>query len=160
MSSRWGGNFSPDTDVELGMRSIALCILSILVTPLTGCGYSIAKSHIDGNVPAPEEFAALMKRDVKAYLESEGHRANPKITLLRDGPTQTGIAYPKYYVWIQTDGRQPIQGAMRLSAVNKERFLVSDFMPLSEIQKAPDEVAKVFPKSVAKKILTLAGASN
>jgi len=59
------------------------------------------RSHIDANVPAPTDFDRLLARDLATYFqELRKERALAiEFELLRDGPTQSGISYPKFYAW-------------------------------------------------------------
>jgi hypothetical protein len=59
----------------------------------------IGESQIEGNVPPPEVFDTYMQRDLGTYLCAGAKDCRVAYFLLRDGPTQTGIAYPKYYLW-------------------------------------------------------------
>ena len=102
----------------------------------------------------------LLERDILAYFRA----SNPSMTsvqykLLRDIPTQSGVALPKYYLWINAlAGSQTLQqGAMRVAAVEKSNFDVTDFLPSSEIKSNPDRVSRIFPAPLVAGILTLAG---
>jgi hypothetical protein len=71
--------------------------------------------------------------------------------MLREGPTQTGIAYPKYYVWVRAQTPQGIvdEGAIRLAAIEKTRFEMTHFLRKAAIQADPAAVERVFPKALA-----------
>ena len=61
--------------------------------------------------------------------------------LLRKEPTQSGVAYPKYYAWVTMDtSAGPVEGAVRLAAVDRERFEVTDFCSSSDIRTNPGGV--------------------
>jgi hypothetical protein len=108
----------------------------------------IAESHVSGNVPPEAEFMNFLQRDVRAYLIANRRPSrNLEIDLLRKGPTQTGIAYPKYYVWIRAaDGPDSVvEGAMQVSAVARVRFLVSNFTLASAIRNDPASLSAVYP---------------
>ena len=83
-------------------NTIALtALLSLVIT--TGCkGQSgssgIAESHINANVPRSQDFDAYMKRDLASFLCKGAHECRVEYQMLREGPTQTGISYPKFYV--------------------------------------------------------------
>jgi hypothetical protein len=75
--------------------------------------------------------------------------------LLRRQATQSGVAYPKFYLWIRTrsaDGRS-ISGAVRVAAVEKQRFDVTDFLSAAEITAEPSRVGTVFPAPLVQGII-------
>lgn len=120
----------------------------------------VQSSHINAHAPAADTFDGLLRRDLHAYLVEHGH---PKLTkvdheLLRQEPTQSGVAYPKYYAWVRI--RQPsgvsMQAAVRLAGVDGQRFEVTHFMSASDIRADPQSVGKVFPVPLVDKILSLA----
>ena len=118
----------------------------------------LQRSHIEGNVPSKEDFDTFLKRDLKVYFNFSGSKAAIKYQLLRDGPTQSGVGYPKYYLWVQvTDGEKIVQeGAARVSAIEKTRFEISHFLSKSDIKKQPDSAAQIFPATLLSKINQLA----
>jgi hypothetical protein len=115
----------------------------------------VQQSHIEGNVPALAEFDQVLKRDLAAYFAS-GSVDSPVVEyeLLREGPTQSGVAYPKYYVWVRVDsgGSDTREGAARLAAIGRERFEMTDFLSREEISADPSGIYKVFPAPVCERI--------
>jgi hypothetical protein len=108
----------------------------------------IQASHIQANVPDETAFSRLLQRDLDAYFANRGFR-RPAVAfeLLRRAPTQSGIAYPKFYVWVRVrsaDG-SVTSGAVRVAAVDRQRFEVTAFLSVSEIKADPSQVASVFP---------------
>ena len=62
----------------------------------------VGRSHIEANVPAPEQFRALLTRGLEAYFHAAGAQpVRADYQLLRDQPTQSGVAHPKYYAWVR-----------------------------------------------------------
>ena len=113
----------------------------------------IAKSHVEGNVPEAKDFARILLRDLRGKF---CHTEKCKLTyeLLRKGATQTGISYPKFYVWVVTkDGSKQQSGAVRLEAIDKDHFEISGYLPAEKIRKAPEQVAAVFPAPLVKGIV-------
>ncbi len=106
----------------------------------TGATDSIAASHVEANVPERGEFERLIKRDLKLYLDRR-FQLDLKIDyeLLRLEPTQSGISYPKYYVWVRgvSEGRIAVEGAARVAALKKEKFELTDFLQREEIMASP-----------------------
>lgn len=115
----------------------------------------ITRSHIEANVPDGEHFDEYLKRDLAAYFKkATGKDVSVEYELLRDGPTQTGIAFPKFYAWILVRVKEEIidQGAVRLAAIKKERFDVTHFLSKLELLGTDDAASKIFPADVVKKI--------
>lgn len=112
----------------------------------------IQRSHIEGNIPDDRHFENFLRRDLKAYF---GGRP-VTFEYLRHGPTQSGVSFPKYYIWVKVrDPRsQQIwnQGAVRVAAVDRTHFEVTTFLSLKELKRFPGQAAAVFPKPVAEKI--------
>ena len=112
-------------------------------------------SHIDANVPAEADFSRLLQRDLRAYFEATGIR-NPAVRfeLLRQGATQSGIAYPKFYLWVSVASDQDYvtSGAIRAAAVQKQRFEITDFLSVSEIRKEPSRIGAIFPAPLVEPI--------
>ena len=145
------------------IRMVALLALSV---GLGGAAYSlnpfddIARSHVDGNVPPPAEFQAFLRRDLEAYFRrSKPERLTVKWEMLRDGPTQSGVSYPKFYIWAQVYAGRKLreEGAVRLAAVDRKRFDITHYLSGSAIRKQPDRLEQVFPAPVAARIRTKVG---
>lgn len=119
----------------------------------------VQKSHIEGNVPDQVDFGLFLQRDLEEYFNPSGNNVTLKYQLLRDGPTQSGVSYPKYYVWVQVfEGTNIIkEGAARVAAIEKKRFEVFDFLSKSSLQENPGSAAQVFPAPLLAKINQLAG---
>ncbi len=111
-------------------------------------------SHIDANVPAAEDFDKLLRRDLAGYFAAMFKDLPVHYELLRDGPTQSGVAYPKFYLWVTIGGGEsPRQrGAVRVAAIEKKRFEVSDFISEDAVKKDPAGIYRVFPAPVCEKI--------
>lgn len=118
----------------------------------------LQRSHIDGNVPNKSEFDGILTRDLSAFFQSMGDMITVDYQLLRDEPTQVGVSYPKYYVWVRiySEGQLIEQGAARVAAVEKTRFEVLPFISQSQIQREPMLVEQVFPESLTQAIFHLA----
>lgn len=116
----------------------------------------VQQSHIEGNVPPAAEFDQILKRDLAAYFGGGSAEARPVVEyrLLREAPTQSGVAYPKYYVWVRVEsgGANAREGAARLAAVDRERFEVTDFLSREQIAADPGGIYQVFPAPVCERI--------
>lgn len=113
------------------------------------------RSHIEANVPAPADFDRFLRRDLEAYFRSRrGGSAQIKFEMLREGATQSGVSYPKFYVWAQVLGGDVVleQGAVRVAAVERREFQVTDYLTATSLQADPSGMHKVFPAAVRERI--------
>lgn len=116
---------------------------------------SIAESHIEANVPNEKDFGAFLKRDLAAYFkETFSKDVLVECELLRNAPTQSGVAFPKFYAWVKVKEKDRLieEGAVRLAAIEKKRFEITDYLKRAAIEADIDEVYNVFPKQVGDKI--------
>jgi hypothetical protein len=115
----------------------------------------IAESHIEGNVSDRDEFDRLLERNLRNHFRPKyDGEIRVEYSLLRDGPTQTGISFPKYYLWVSINrgGELIDQGAVRITAIEKEKFEVTDFLSIEDFRSNKNISETVFPKDVCKKI--------
>lgn len=115
----------------------------------------IQASHIEGNVPAAKKFDAFLNRDLRAYFKSRLKKTvSVKYEFLRNGATQSGVAFPKYYLWVTvtSDRKTVTQGAVRVAAIDKKRFEVTDFLSLAELRRDTGSIDSTFPIPVGAKI--------
>ena len=123
----------------------------------------LAESYIAANVPSTNDFRPFLIRDLTAYLKpTHGDKLTVDYELLRDGPTPSGVSYPKFYLWLRATNAEKtvIEGAVRVAAVDKKRFDVTDFVPRSEIVSHPDSLTRIFPQALIEKIHTKAGVKK
>jgi hypothetical protein len=140
----------------------------LLAFALLGCAChaqipGVAESHIAANVPSTNDFRPFLIRDLTAYLKpNHGDKLTVDYELLRDGPTQSGVAYPKFYLWLRATNAEKtvIEGAVRVAAIDKKRFDVTDFVPRSEIVSHPESLARIFPQAVIEKIHAKTGVKK
>jgi hypothetical protein len=118
----------------------------------------IQESHIDANVPAASEFDQYLQRDLKSYFSG----ANVTVDLLRRGPTQSGVAYPKFYAWVRAvaPGAPPVEGAVRVEAVDGQKFIITHFLSVQEIRFNPSHVDAIFPPPLCPPIKHRAGVAG
>lgn len=145
---------------------IMVLTLLILFAPLPAAGQlpqDIQRSHVEANVPAPADFHLLLRRDLGRYFEqTRKQEAIPvEFELLRDGPTQSGASYPKFYVWVRVDGGDSLddRGAVRVAAIERERFEVTDFISEREILSDRNRIRLVFPEPVCERIESMVGGA-
>lgn len=122
---------------------------------LASLGAAIQESHVEGNVPAAADFEPFLRRDLERYfnpLAAPGQTV--EYTLLRQGPTQSGVAYPKYYAWVRVraGGDVLTEGAARIAAVDRVKFEVTHFVPRAAILADPSGLYQIFPEPVCDRI--------
>jgi hypothetical protein len=116
---------------------------------------SIANSHIEANVPNDQDFGNLLKRDLAAHFKKAlGKDVSIGYELLRNVPTQSGAAFPKFYAWIVIKEKDTLieDGAVRLAAIEKKQFEIIDYLKRADIEKDADQIYKVFPRPIGDKI--------
>jgi len=116
----------------------------------------IQRSHIEAHVPPPIDFNGILTRDLSSYFAVARTQKAPAVAfeMLRDGPTQVGVSYPKFYVWVRVAGgiSADDRGAVRVAAVDRKRFEVTDFISERAIRGDLDGIRRVFPASVCERI--------
>ena len=118
-------------------------------------GDEIADSHIRANVPDEKDFESFLKRDLEKYFKDLKKKdVVVEYQLLRDGPTQSGTAFPKFYAWVtvKENGTLIEDGAVRVAAIEKKYFGVYDYLSRADIERDPDKIYKTFPRPVADNI--------
>jgi hypothetical protein len=121
---------------------------------------TVIASHIDGNVPPPEHFKEFLERDLRKYFTVPGGApAALEYEMLREEPTQTGISFPKYYVWVKVvdSGGTVQEGAAQVAAIQKARFEVTHFFSKAQIREGPQDLQLVFPPAVCDAAIAKAG---
>lgn len=141
-------------------KLIALCALALSIC--AQAQPSVQQSHVEANVPDAGNFNSLLKRDIISFLKANdpGFTELVQVELLRNAPTQSGAAYPKFYAWVKyrTGAARTHQGAARLAAMDKVKFEVTNFVPASEAQSDRASVEKVFPSALVPLIMLRAAA--
>lgn len=115
----------------------------------------VAASHINSNVPAKPNFDRFLKRDLTAYFtRSTGRKVAVDYAFLREGPTQTGVSYPKYYLWVKIRiGKNVIEeGAVRVAAIDQKQFEITHYLSKAAMKKNPEQINEIFPLPVGDKI--------
>ena len=142
------------------MHFRSICTALLISAPTAQAQPSIQQSHIEGNVPDEGKFSQLLTRDLLLYFKANDA---PKATaveyrLLRDEPTQSGVSYPKYYAWVQVwaGGERVAEGAVRLAAIGRTRFEITDFVAKARAKNNTTQLESVFPRALVPSILKLA----
>jgi hypothetical protein len=120
---------------------------------------SIQSSHIEANVPNEIEFNNLLKRDIAQYFRAKGiNKFEITLDLLRKGPTQSGVAYPKFYLWVKLMNNNNVlsEGAIRVAAIDRTRFEVTNYLTKQDIKSNKDTVFTIFPRALCGNIINRA----
>jgi hypothetical protein len=143
------------------IRALLLTVLLLSLPASAQWQSAVQSSDIEANVPSPETFDQLFHRDLLAYFaRGDSSVSSVEFKLLRNGPTQSGVAYPKYYLWVKAfaGSRRKEEGAIRVAAINRERFEVTDFLSKAKVQSVPSEVGAIFPPALVPSIVSFASA--
>lgn len=144
------------------MKTAVFAVVLMLLPGLAASQTPLQQSHIEANVPSPQNFGAFLDHDLLAHFKGVGFPSATSVQtqLLRKEPTQSGVAYPKYYVWVKiNNGNQLLsEGAVRVAAIEQKRFEVTNFLSSKQIQSNSGDVATVFPGPLVPAIISLAGA--
>jgi hypothetical protein len=143
-------------------------LASILLTSTLGMNVQaqpdLQGSHVEANVPSRETLERFLIRDLTSYFSQFTGKpiSSVKVTTLRDAPTQSGAAYPKYYFWVSISCASTLcaEGAVRVAAIQAERFEVTDFLSKDAIIASPEDVSHVFPAALVARIYGLAGTNQ
>jgi hypothetical protein len=146
----------------VGPMALSVATLAVAQAPESVIR-DVQQSHVEGDVPAPRDFDSFLQRDVAAYFRSAKGIKNPEVALelLRNGATQSGVAFPKFYAWVvvRNEGQAVAEGALRLAAIDRVRFEVTDFLSKGDINSTPAAVSAVFPAPLVAGILERAAVS-
>jgi hypothetical protein len=146
----------------MNRRSIVIAVLYVTAPCSSHAQAPWQGSHILENVPPHEVFHSILQRDLRAFAERSGYNSVTGIqyTLLRDAPTQSGVSYPKYYVWLQVQSGSTVlvEGAARVLAIDRVRFEVANFLTVQQLRTTPSEAESVFPAPLVAGILSRAAA--
>ena len=136
---------------------------SVATFVLSGCNDPTSSSHIAANTPEGVEFNLILARDLNAYAQrSRGNAIEARYELLRKGPTQSGVAFPKYYAWVEllNESREVVEsGAARLAAIDRAHFEITHFVSGNEIRSDPAVLRSVFPEALCGAIEARAGVN-
>ena len=114
----------------------------------------LQQSHLEGNIPDKNKFDSLLKRDLEKYFLTLYGPVTVKWEFLREGPTQSGVSYPKYYLWTEINNTQKTisQGAVRVAAMDKTKFDITNYVDISQIKNKSIDIYEIFPSAVCEKI--------
>jgi len=105
-------------------------------------------------------LARLLERGARPYFTPlYGKDISLQLELLREAPTQSGLAYPKYYVWARVLKSDQLlsEGAMRLAVIETNQPKVTDYLTKQEIISNPARLDAIFSSALIPKIKEKAG---
>lgn len=116
--------------------------------------FKIQQSHVDANIPDKNNFDNLLNQNLEEYFSSLYEHVTIKWEFLREGATQSGVANPKYYLWvyINKDNKLVDEGAVRVAASNKKSFDILEYATINQIENKSIDIYTIFPKAVCIKI--------
>lgn len=142
--------------LAVGVALLTACILFVLYGPVFPASLDpVEMSHVVANVPNKSDFDPFLKRDLGRYFTFvKGREITVDYELLREWPTQVGVALPKYYLWVRLyeSGNLLEEGAVRVAAADKSRFDVLNYLSENEIETNTEIINKVFPQEVCDRI--------
>lgn len=103
---------------------------------------------------------------IEAALFSELKGQYPSLTrveprFLRDGPTVTGVAVPKYYFWVRLFSHEKAFDAVAVrAALDGDRLDVLQVVPRADIRRDPAMLRTIFPADLIPEIERSAGADD
>ena len=131
-------------------------IALIIIVSTTLFSKNLQQSYLEANLPNSfEEFNKILQRDLVTYFSIKFKKpVIVKYNLLRDRPTQSGVAYPKFYAWINIyDSNKLIEtGAIRVASIDKVRIEVTDYITQSKILLNPNLIESIFPRPLCNNI--------
>jgi hypothetical protein len=126
------------------------------ISPEAAASQNIQSSHIESNVPDERDFDSFLKRDLAKYFaDLKKKEVEVSYELLRKQPTQSGVAYPKFYLWVKVSGKEELieEGAIRVAAIEKKEFQITDYLSKQQIKENPAITYETFPRILCEKII-------
>lgn len=117
----------------------------------------ISNSHIEADTPRQDLADEYLTRDLTLFFSQKYNKeVVVSYEMLRNGATQSGVAYPKYYIWASVDSKDTkiplVSGAARVAAIEQSKFEVTDFVSMVDIKKDPEQLEQIFPAAIIPKI--------
>jgi hypothetical protein len=107
-------------------------------------------------VPDNKTFGPLLIHVLTSCFEDDRFKdLQFKYTFLADHPFQSGIAFPKYYLWVEKyDGSHPIgRGVIEVAAIDQTRLGVVEFVSKKDLATDLEWIKRHYPPEVCKSIL-------
>jgi hypothetical protein len=142
------------------MSTKLLLLITFLFTVLPATAWAqnddpmaaLRQGHIDANIPDQKDFDRILNGDITKYVTDKADKnITVKVELLRIGPSQSGVALPKYYIWIEKRNSKGVlmeEAAARIAAINRDHFDVIQYYDRRRLETETDLVSKVFPQDV------------
>src|SRR5262245_40519814 len=113
----------------------------------------LRQDYVEANVPPVDKFDEILRRDLRDHVGwSVGD--DLEYEMLQDGPSQMGVGYPKFYLWVRVRGKQgvKVEGAALVAAMDRVQFEVLDFRTAKAIRMDVQALYRVYPASVCERI--------
>jgi hypothetical protein len=142
---------------EVLLVSGSVATMAALIASLWVTGSAMTSSHrefVRVHVPPPEQFDALLSRDLAAHFG--GDAASAPAHELLGGPFDG-----EYYVWVRTGASNSpdSSGLVRVYPVVKSRFEIREFVSARRIRRGA-ELLEDYPASIAAAALRRAGTRH
>src|SRR3954447_2349408 len=87
-------------------------------------------SHVEANAAKGGLSDEYLRRDLTSYFCKGEKDCRVEYEYLREGATQSGVAYPKYYLWVKCFEKDKLttEGAARVAAIEQKTFDVTNFL--------------------------------
>ncbi len=125
------------------------------LAPILLAGLTCTRSQEQNpDIPPAAAFEQTLRHDLETYFaKAESVPINVTYELLRKQATITGIAYPKFYVWVEVRSGQHLLrvGAARLAAISGS-FEVTNFLPADAINRDSTIAGTIFPSALVSEI--------
>ncbi|MBX9941327.1 MAG: hypothetical protein K2Y32_18840 [Candidatus Obscuribacterales bacterium] len=111
------------------------------------------------HLPPPDKFHFFLKRDLELHFSSEVQSARVEYEQLNIVPSQVGVGWPKYFLWVRVFSRNKLvnEGAAKVAAISKEQFFVEDFYSKEQLMKSPLSLRHNFAYNYVAEVFNRAG---
>ncbi len=138
------------------LAAAPLLLASILLYDLYTPANPQAQNSQAKYLAAREAFDRSFREDLLDYFVRIHRSENVSLSfeLLREGPTVTGMAAPKFYAWTEVSLGQAVEeaGAVRVAETGAGEFEVFDYLSADEMRRDFNKALEIFPLSVAEEI--------
>lgn len=111
------------------------------------------------HLPPPDKFQLFLKRDLELHFSSEVPSVRVEYEQLNIVPSQVGVGWPKYFLWVRIFSRNKLvnEGAAKVAGISREQFLVQDFYSKEQLNKYPLSLRHNFAYNYVAEVFNRAG---